>query len=173
MGTHVSAVPNHQIFRTTPIETRANIAYFGTFGYELDLNLLSDEEMEAVKRQTAFMKKYRNLIQVDGDFYRLRSPFCGNETAWQIVSRDKKTSLAMFYQRLNKVNGSWLRLRLKGLEKDCLYKVTLKPEKDEKTVSYETWGDELMYAGIPVDRKLFAERGGDFTSLVYIVEAAE
>ena len=90
MGSHVSAVPNHQVFRKTPIETRANIAYFGTFGYELDLNLLSDQEMEEVKRQVAFMKKYRELIQIDGDFYRIQSPFEGNETAWQVVSRIRK-----------------------------------------------------------------------------------
>lgn len=63
MGSHVSAVPNHQLYRTTPIETRANVAYFGTFGYELDLNLLSDAEMESVKKQIAFMKEYRELIQ--------------------------------------------------------------------------------------------------------------
>lgn len=173
MGSHVSAVPNHQILRTTPIETRANIAYFGTFGYELDLNLLSEEEMKAVEKQIDFMKKYRYLIQVDGDFYRLLSPFQGNETAWQVVSQDKRKSLAMFYQRLNKVNASWLRLKLKGLDKDCLYRITLEPAGDEEPSSYEAWGDELMYAGIPVNRKLFTKRGGDFASLLYVIEAAE
>lgn len=75
MGTHVSAVPNHQLYRVTPLSTRANVAYFGTFGYELDLNLLSDREMEMVKEQIEFMKENRELIQMDGDFYRLRSPF--------------------------------------------------------------------------------------------------
>ena len=68
MGSHVSAVPNHQLLRNTPLSTRANMAYFGTFGYELDLNLLSEAEMEQVKEQVAFMKRYRRLIQVEGDF---------------------------------------------------------------------------------------------------------
>ena len=167
MGSHVSAVPNHQVFRKTPIETRANIAYFGTFGYELDLNLLSDREMEEVKRQVAFMKKYRNLIQIDGDFYRLLSPFEGNETAWQVVSQDKKESIAMFYQKMNKVNGSWLRLKLRGLKEDALYQVSLEgtPLKD-----YRAYGDELMYAGIPVDRTELNRRGGDFASLLYVLK---
>ena len=89
MGSHVSAVPNHQLLRNTPLSTRANMAYFGTFGYELDLNLLSEAEMEQVKEQVAFMKRYRRLIQVEGDFYRLLSPFEGNETAWIVVSRIK------------------------------------------------------------------------------------
>ena len=65
MGSHVSAVPNHQLFRKTPLATRANVAYFGTFGYELDLNLLSEDEMVQVKNQIEFMKKYRELIQMD------------------------------------------------------------------------------------------------------------
>ena len=51
MGSHVSAIPNHQTFRNTPLETRANVAYFGTFGYELDVNSLSDEEKEIIKNK--------------------------------------------------------------------------------------------------------------------------
>ena len=170
MGSHVSAVPNHQVFRKTPIETRANIAYFGTFGYELDLNLLSDQEMEEVKRQVAFMKKYRELIQIDGDFYRIQSPFEGNETAWQVVSQDQKESIAMFYQKMNKVNASWLRLKLKGLKEDALYQVSLEgaPQK-----AYKAYGDELMYAGIPVDRTELNRRGGDFASLLYVLKEIE
>ena len=124
MGSHVSAVPNHQMHRITPIETRANVAYFGTFGYELDLNLLSDAEIETVKKQIAFMKEHRELIQMDGDFYRLLSPFEGNETAWMIVSSDKTQAVAAFYQRLNKVNASWLRLKLDGLDANTKYEVS-------------------------------------------------
>lgn len=134
------------------------------------MNLLSAQELEAVKSQIAFMKQYRELIQVDGDFYRILSPFKGNETAWQVVSQDKSQSIAMLYQRLNKVNGSWLRLKLKGLQKDMLYKVTLTSNEEK---SYKAYGDELMYAGIPVDRELFNERGGDFTSLLYVIEKTE
>ena len=167
MGSHVSAVPNHQLLRTTPLSTRANMAYFGTFGYELDLNLLSEEEMAQVKEQVAFMKKYRRLIQVEGDFYRLLSPFKGNETAWIVVSPDKNQAVAAFYQRLNKINASWLRFRLEGLDKDTLYEV-----KCNDTV-YRAYGDELMYAGIPVDRELLNKEGGDFASLLYVIEKAE
>ena len=167
MGSHVSAVPNHQVFRKTPISTRANIAYFGTFGYELDLNLLSDQEMEEVKKQVAFMKEYRELIQVDGDFFRLLSPFEGNDTAWQVVSQDKKQSVAMFYQKLNKVNASWLRLKVKGLQEDGLYQVIL---ADEPAKTYEAYGDELMYGGITIDRMELNRRGGDFASLLFVIK---
>ena len=74
MGSHVSVVPNHQLNRKTPLHTRANVAYFGTFGYELDLNKLSDEEISEVKQQITFMKEYRrtdsvwNFLQTEESF---------------------------------------------------------------------------------------------------------
>ncbi len=167
MGSHVSAVPNHQLFRTTPIESRANIAYFGTFGYELDLNLLSEEEIATVKKQIEFMKKYRSLIQVDGDLYRITSPFeSRNEMAWTVVSKDRKCALAAFYQSLNKVNASWLRLRLRGLDPEINYHVS------GVDTDYVAYGDELMNAGIVIDRETLSRAGGDFASLIYEIEEA-
>lgn len=186
MGSHVSAVPNHQLYRKTPLDTRANVAYFGTFGYELDLNLLSDEEFEQVKDQITFMKKYRNLIQLDGDFYRLQSPFEGNDAAWMVVSQDKSTALALFFQRLNKVNASWLRLRLTGLKEHTRYRVCCSldgAQKDNAQLDrvygtcglprqrvLEAYGDELMYAGIVISRDDLNRKGGDFASLLYTIE---
>lgn len=171
MGSHVSAVPNHQLLRTTPLETRGNVAYFGTFGYELDLNLLSDEDIEMVKKQITFMKQYRDLIQVEGDFYRLLSPFAGNDAAWMVVSRDQTEAIAGFYQRLNKINASWLRLRLQGLNEDSLYEVSRNVLGETK--SYQAYGSELMYAGIPIDREELNEKGGDFASLLYVLKKIE
>ena len=171
MGSHVSAVPNHQLLRTTPLETRGNVAYFGTFGYELDLNLLSDEEIEMVKKQITFMKQYRDLIQVEGDFYRLLSPFAGNDAAWMVVSRDQTEAIAGFYQRLNKINASWLRLRLQGLSEDSLYEVSRNVLGETKF--YQAYGSELMYAGIPIDREELNEKGGDFASLLYVLKKIE
>ena len=92
MGSHVSMVPNHQVNRRTPLHTRANAAYFGTFGYELDLNKLTEDEIQQVKEQIVFMKEYRKILQF-GTFYRLKSPFEGNETAWMAVSQDKRTAI--------------------------------------------------------------------------------
>ena len=190
MGSHVSAGPNHQMHRITPIETRANVAYFGTFGYELDLNLLSDAEIETVKKQIAFMKEHRELIQMDGDFYRLLSPFEGNETAWMVVSSDKTQAVAAFYQRLNKVNASWLRLKLDGLDANTKYEVSCdmapvasydakiaeayghKTEEDS-VKTYQAYGDELMSAGIPIDREELNKKGGDFASLLYTLKKVD
>ena len=139
MGSHVSVVPNHQLNRKTPLHTRANVAYFGTFGYELDLNKLSDEEISEVKQQITFMKEYRELIQF-GTFYRLKSPFEGNETVWMTVSEDKKTALVFWYRERNVVNADFTRVRLQGLDPDLIYR----NEYNET----ENYGDELMNLGL-------------------------
>ena len=44
IGAHISAVPNHQVDRITSLKMRGDVAYFGTFGYELDLTKLTEEE---------------------------------------------------------------------------------------------------------------------------------
>ena len=139
MGSHVSVVPNHQLNRKTPLHTRANVAYFGTFGYELDLNKLSDEEISEVKQQITFMKEYRELIQF-GTFYRLKSPFEDNETVWMTVSEDKKTALVFWYRERNVVNADFTRVRLQGLDPDLIYR----NEYNET----ENYGDELMNLGL-------------------------
>ena len=139
MGSHVSASPNHQTNRVTPIETRADVAYFGTFGYELDLLKLGEEDKAEIRRQIAFMKEKRDLIQ-KGIFYRLKSPFEGNETAWMIVSEDQKKALVGYYRVMQPVNVGFKRLKLKGLKEDTCYKVS--------GYAYDCYGDELMQVGM-------------------------
>ena len=139
MGSHVSASPNHQTNRVTPIETRADVAYFGTFGYELDLLKLGEEDKAEIRRQIAFMKEKRDLIQ-KGTFYRLKSPFEGNETAWMIVSEDQKKVLVGYYRVMQPVNVGFKRLKLKGLKEDTCYKVS--------GYAYDCYGDELMQVGM-------------------------
>ena len=139
MGSHVSASPNHQTNRVTPLETRADVAYFGTFGYELDLLKLDEEDKAEIRRQIAFMKEKRDLIQ-KGTFYRLKSPFEGNETAWMIVSEDQKKALVGYYRVMQPVNVGFKRLKLKGLKEDTCYKVS--------GYDYDCYGDELMQVGM-------------------------
>ena len=167
MGAHVSAVPNHQVNRATPLSTRANAAYFGTFGYELDLNRLTSEEREQVRAQIAFMKEHRAVIQF-GDFYRLLSPFQGNYTAWMAVSPDRRTALVGWYKTLNEVNGPFRRLRLRGLDPALCYTV------DGTSAHY---GDELMEVGLVTTDSSAGEcRDGqcpsrDFDSHIFVLRA--
>lgn len=170
IGAHVSAVPNHQMFRTTPLSTRANVACFGTFGYELDLGKLSDEELSEIKEQVKFMKRYRELLQF-GDLYRLESPFEGNTAAWMVVSADKRQAIVAYYRVLNKYNDAFTRLHLRGLDPDMLYR-----ELGRDTLHH---GDELMRAGLIASDSTAGEvlagikPSSDFASRLYILEAAE
>lgn len=167
MGSHVSAVPNHQTMRNTSLDTRANVAYFGTFGYELDLNKLSVQEHEIIKNQVSFMKEYRSFIAM-GDFYRLLSPFDGTETAWMVVSQDRKKALVGYYREKQPVNIGYRRLKLAGLEKDTEYSVS-----DRDTTHY---GDELMQAGLilsdtPTGVYTPSIQQGDYQSRLFILTA--
>ncbi|RRD96434.1 alpha-galactosidase [Clostridiales bacterium COT073_COT-073] len=164
IGAHVSAVPNHQTGRISPLATRANVAYYGAFGYELDLNHLTDKEFEEVKAQIAFYKKSREVFQF-GTFYRLLSPFENHgSAAWISVSEDKSIAYAGYYQTLERVNHGSIRLYLAGLCPKKQYHVT--------SYSYDHihYGDELMNAGLVIDRRILSRLGGDFTSLLFEIK---
>ena len=169
MGSHVSAIPNHQLYRNAPLSTRANVAYFGTFGYELDLNKLTEAEKNEVKQQVAFFKEYRETI-FNGTFYRLLNPFEGNETCWMIVSQDQKTALVGYYRPLNEVNVGFRRVKLQGLNPDLKYTVSI-----NETTNY---GDELMNAGLITSDGSCGENkapydgtNGDYQSRIYLLKA--
>ncbi len=142
MGAHVSISPNHQLFRSTSLKTRADVAYFGTFGYELDLGRLSPEELEQIRAQTAFYKTYRTLFAA-GDFYRLQSPFDSNFCAWMVVSQDQRQAVVAYYKILNDVNCEFRRLPLKGLKGSFLYQVS-----GDTAASGPFYGDELLQIGL-------------------------
>lgn len=152
IGSHVSICPNEQMGRITPLKTRADVAYFGSFGYELDLNKLSSEEQEEVKGQVKFMKTHSELIRT-GDFYRLRSPFEKikelDDAAWMVVSEDKTNALAAYYRIGASVARGFEYLKLRGLDPNAKYLVsdTKWTLKDDGRYFY---GDELMNIGIDI-----------------------
>ena len=152
VGSHVSASPNHQTGRSTPFETRGVVAMAGTFGYELDLNLLSDEEKERVTGQIERFKKYYDVIHF-GDYYRLTDPF-ENElfTAWEYVSQDKGEALVHIVTTHVLANTPQFGLRLKGLLEEAQYEVQISTDgelsKNRKVKVLS--GAALMHAGIVV-----------------------
>lgn len=171
MGAHISACPNHQMKRTTPLETRGNVAFFGAFGYELDITQLPEEDLEFIQEQVAFMKEYRKLIQY-GTFYRLSSPFEGNVTAWMVVSDDQKQALVGYYRVLQRVMDPYHKIKLQGLNPDYCYHVNL--------LGNDIYGDELMNFGLIVSDASSGENGehfdgdnGDFQSRIYELRVIE
>ena len=168
-GAHVSAVPNDQVGRLTSIDMRAKVAYFGAFGYELDVTELSDEEQATIKQQVAFYKQYRKLFQF-GTFYRLETPDTSdNVYGWETVSPDKKTAIGMRYQILNGANPAYIRYYFKGLDPERRYTVN-----DGSEVFS---GAELMNAGYFVPRVMnrlqSPKAPSDFHADMFIVKAVD
>lgn len=168
-GAHVSAVPNDQVGRLTSIDMRAKVAYFGAFGYELDVTELSDEEQATIKQQVAFYKQYRKLFQF-GTFYRLETPDTSdNVYGWETVSPDKQTAIGMRYQILNGANPAYIRYYFKGLDPERHYTVN-----DGSEVFS---GAELMNAGYFVPRVMNRLQSpkvpSDFHADMFIVKAVD
>ena len=177
MAAHVSAVPNHQVGRLTPLQTRAAVAFFGVLGYELDPTMLSAEERAMVVDQVEFYKAHRELFQ-RGRFVRLRSPFegDGNETAWMAVSRDRKRGVVGHYRVLNGPNPGPSRLRLRGLDPAVTYRVSVWPAGDDAIATANTGlrgGDELMRVGLAIrsDDPADSRSLGDFHARLFYLEA--
>lgn len=154
VGSHVSAVPNHQTGRTTPFHTRGVVAMSGTFGYELDVNKLSTEEKEEIREQVKFYKRNYELIN-SGDYYRLTSPYENDDfTSWQMVSTDKNLSLLSVVYHQSHGNSNFHIVLLRGLDEAALYQMN--GEDREYT------GAALMYAGF-----VLPNPWGDYQSFQY------
>lgn len=174
MGAHVSVVPNHQLQRITPLETRAGVAYFGNFGYELDMTKLTGEENRKIKIQIEFYKKYRHIFQY-GIFYRLLDPFKNNIVSWMVVTEDRRTAIVGYYKILNDVNCAYRRIKLQGLDPDLKYEISNLNYPEEIATKY-CYGDELMNIGlITTDSSSGQVLDGsrvshDFDSTIYILK---
>lgn len=123
IGSHVSACPNHQTGRITPMETRGVVAMSGSFGYELNLNIISNKEKEAVKEQIQTFKKYYELTH-EGEYYRLTNPFeTTTHAAWEYVAQDQSEALIHGMQILAQPNATSMHIPVKGLAPEKLYEV--------------------------------------------------
>ena len=93
----------------------------GTFGYELDVTRISDDDKNAIRAQIEEFNKYNPLIRT-GDYYRIGNPFETDRfDAWEFVSKDKSEALLEYVQVLKEPSVFLHRVRLKGLEEGCRY----------------------------------------------------
>ena len=154
MGAHVSAVPNHQTGRVTPIATRACVAMAGTFGYELDVNKMTDEEKEAVKRQIQIFKEQYDLISC-GDYYRLTDVQKSSCAVWETAAKDGSEALVSAVWQHVQATPAFLNVKVRGLCEDGMYRVmrTALKEKDAGAQEKEDQvisGSSLMHGGLPI-----------------------
>ena len=152
MGAHVSDCPNHPVGRSTPFATRGNVAMVGTFGYELDVTRIPQQDRDAIPAQIAEFNKYNPIVRT-GDQYRIGNVFEDNMwDAWIFVAKDKSEAVFTFVQVLGRPNYRSRRIKLKGLDSNASY-------KNMETGEIHS-GNVLMNMGI------FVKLDGDFTSKV-------
>jgi alpha-galactosidase len=147
MGSHVSTVPNHQTGRITPLSTRGCVAMAGTFGYELDIEQMTPEEKEEVRKQIAIFQTYAPLIQ-KGVYYRLSSPLEGTCTVWEIADPDGREALVSAVYHHAEANPVPVRARVQGLRDELYYRLRLHEDFAEKyperTLPYGFGPDETI-----------------------------
>ena len=143
MGAHVSDCPNHTVGRSTPFTTRGHVAMVGTFGYELDVTRIPQQDRDAIPGQIAEFNKYNALVRT-GDHYRIGNMFSDNTwDAWMFVAKDKSEALFEFVQVMGRPNERSRRIKLKGLDPAAYY---YREDKPEEKLS----GAALMSCGINI-----------------------
>lgn len=174
VGSHVSACPNHQTGRCTPLGTRAVVAMAGTFGYELDLSELSDSEKAEVKEQIGYFDRHYGLIQ-NGRYFRLTGPE-EDFTAWQVTAPETQEALVSLVLSHPRANASPIHFLLKGLDAEKYYRVVDYRVFGVRSVPFGIAGSDLtgqvysgaalMYAGITLPQLM-----GDYPSVqLYLVQ---
>lgn len=158
VGSHVSAVPNHQTGRTTDFRTRGVTAMAGSFGYELDLNRISEEEKAQVVQQIRDFKKYGPLIH-GGTYYRLSDPMRDKYAVWSFVSEEKNQVLVQGMIFRTEPNMVRYCIRLRGLDAEKTYRM----KGDDAVYT----GRALMEAGILLPRSW-----GDYVPVEFYLEEA-
>ncbi len=149
IGAHVSICPNHTVGRTTDLYTRSVVALAGTFGYEMDITKMSDEELSEIRDQVEMYHRYSDLVR-EGDLYRIKgnSPLYKNgndraSVAWMTVAKDKSEALLSYVQVCAVANRRAEVIYLQGLDEDSEYVLD-----DGRVFS----GAELMHIGFVTDK---------------------
>lgn len=154
MGSHVSAVPNHQTRRITPFSTRGCVAMAGTFGYELDITKLSEEEKEQVKKQICRFKKYYHLIQY-GEYYRLLPPSDRQCTIWEMADPNGKEAIVSVVYHHVEANGAPVLVKIQGLNAEANYQMQLNMDDVETLQEKEKkWFVEHLPYGYQNEEKI-------------------
>jgi alpha-galactosidase len=154
MGAHVSDCPNHAVGRVTPFKTRGHVALAGTFGYELDITKISEEDRTEIEEQVKLYHRFQPLVR-EGDYYRIASWRENHKyDCWQVVSKDKKETIITYVQVMAEPNFHSRKLKLKGLNPDGNYLLS----GEDRIYS----GKLLMYGGILLPRVF-----GDYVSFMF------
>ncbi len=129
MGAHVSASPNHQTGRKTPLHTRAVVAMSGTFGFELDVTKAPEEEKAEMREELETFRALYGLLQF-GDLYRLLPPTDENCTVWEQAAKDGSRALLSTVRHTAHAARVLSGFQVQGLKDEAMYRVRMVREKD-------------------------------------------
>ena len=178
IGAHVSICPNHQNLFNTSLESRFNVASIGAFGYELDLEQLTQDELDTIKLQIEFYKEHRELLQL-GNYYRLDTLTTKNNGGWIIVNEDQTEAIATIVSKKLIYNNLRPKFTFKGLNPDYKYHVSMRKQTNvENYVEFEAYGDVLMKSKLDFGELFFSEKdrpvnGNTFASRMILIKRVE
>lgn len=165
MGAHVSDCPNHTVGRVTPFETRGYVALAGTFGYELDITGIPQEDREMIPGQIEMYHKYNALVR-NGDYYRLTSyKENGANDSWMVVAKDKSRALITYIKVMAQPNKRSTLIKPMGLDPNASYRILC----DKKVLSMEgdvLQGDTIMNCGLLIKDNNSPDMWGDFRGVL-------
>ena len=156
MASHISATPNHTVFRTTSLKYRIDVAMSGRLGMEIQPKNMTQEEKDLCRKAIAEYKEIRPVVQ-QGDIYRLVSPYDGkNFASMMYVAPQKDEAVFYWWKTETFYDEHFPRVKMAGLDPDRMYKVTELNRIDNVPLPYEGLsfsGKFLMENGLEIPYK--------------------
>ena len=156
MASHISATPNHTVFRTTSLKYRIDVAMSGRLGMEIQPRNMTQEERDLCRKAIAEYKEIRPVVQF-GDIYRLVSPYDGHNMASLMYVAPEKDQAVFYWWKTETFYDDHLpRVKMAGLDPDKMYKVTELNRIDNVPLKYEGMsfsGKFLMENGLEIPLK--------------------
>lgn len=176
MGSHISAAPNHQTFRTIPLKYRIDVAMSGRLGMEIQPKNMTAEEKELCKKAIADYKRIRGTVQ-HGDIYRLLSPYDRKGAASMMMVEPDKSKAVYYWWKTETFAGQQLpRIPMAGLDPAKTYTVTELNRIDNHPLPFEGKsfsGAYLMANGLemPATHDVDYHKRNDYSSRVLLLQA--
>ena len=156
MASHISATPNHTVFRTTSLKYRIDVAMSGRLGMEIQPKNMSDAEKALCRKAISEYKEIRPVVQF-GDIYRLVSPYDGHNMASMMYVSPEKSEAVFYWWKTETFYDDHLpRVRMAGLDPLKTYKIRELNRIDNVPLPYEGLsfsGKFLMENGLEIPLK--------------------
>ena len=142
--------------KNTSMKFRLDVASMCKLGFDIDMASLSPDDYKLCQVAVANYKRLKPVI-LDGDMYRLVSPYECNHAAVSYVAKDRKSAVVFAYDLHPRYKEPVLNVRLQGLDPLQTYSIKeLNLTEGQTGFSGSFTGDYLMKVGL----KLFSASDG-------------